>query len=317
MPSSQAFQSQVNVVQAPGIAGDFCSSNPRFSYLAGPGALVAGTAGLTVGRFAWVNYSGIDGDNAPGVANNFGPGPVAGFVHREKQALITAFLTEAGNVIPPGFDITLMSGGDFWVKNDGATQALPGMKAYANFADGTVTFSITGAPLTGSASGSIGPAPAGFTASINGNVLTVSAVSSGVLVPGMTVGGTAGVAAATKITAQLTGSVGAVGTYALNIPEQSVVSSAMSGTVGLLTVSGTVSGVLGVGSIITGTGVTVGTTITALGTGTGGAGTYYVDPSQTASLINITWTRNVETKWVCFSAGLAGELVKISSQPAG
>jgi hypothetical protein len=52
--------------------------------------------------------------------------------------------------------------------------------------------------------------------------------------------------------------------------------------------TGTPTGVIQVGMLITGTGVTVGTTITALGTGTGGAGTYTVSASQTVASTLIT-----------------------------
>lgn len=55
----------------------------------------------------------------------------------------------------------------------------------------------------------------------------------------------------------------------------------ISGTT--LTISAVSSGALAVGATITGTGVTAGTTITAFGTGTGGAGTYTVSASQTIS----------------------------------
>jgi hypothetical protein len=53
---------------------------------------------------------------------------------------------------------------------------------------------------------------------------------------------------------------------------------AISGTT--LTVASGVVGYLQIGSVITGTGVSTGTTITALGTGLGGAGTYTVNISQ-------------------------------------
>jgi hypothetical protein len=53
---------------------------------------------------------------------------------------------------------------------------------------------------------------------------------------------------------------------------------AISGTT--LTVTNSVVGILQVGSVIEGTGVAVGTIITALGTGIGGAGTYTVNISQ-------------------------------------
>lgn len=55
-----------------------------------------------------------------------------------------------------------------------------------------------------------------------------------------------------------------------------------------LTVSALTSGQLSVGSEISGTGITAGTYITALGTGLGGTGTYTVSASQTVSSTTIT-----------------------------
>lgn len=46
------FQTKVNRQQAPAIAGDFASANPRASMLATEGTLVAGVSGVTVGVFA-------------------------------------------------------------------------------------------------------------------------------------------------------------------------------------------------------------------------------------------------------------------------
>jgi hypothetical protein len=57
------------------------------------------------------------------------------------------------------------------------------------------------------------------------------------------------------------------------------VTGAISGTT--LTVSAVSSGTLSVGQAISGSGMTAGTRITALGTGTGGTGTYTVNNSQT------------------------------------
>lgn len=65
-----------------------------------------------------------------------------------------------------------------------------------------------------------------------------------------------------------------------------VVTGGISGTT--LTVSAVTNGVLAVGSFISGTGVTAGTYITALGSGTGGAGTYTVSASQTVASTTIT-----------------------------
>jgi hypothetical protein len=63
----------------------------------------------------------------------------------------------------------------------------------------------------------------------------------------------------------------------------------------VLTVGGTVTGTFAVGMKVTGTGVAVGTTIVALGTGTGGSGTYVVSISQAVSSTTITGTTLTDT----------------------
>ncbi|VWC89751.1 Tail fiber protein [Burkholderia aenigmatica] len=60
----------------------------------------------------------------------------------------------------------------------------------------------------------------------------------------------------------------------------------ISGTT--LTVTAVASGTVQVGQVLSGTGITSGTQILALGTGTGGVGTYTVSASQTASSTTIT-----------------------------
>jgi hypothetical protein len=77
-----------------------------------------------------------------------------------------------------------------------------------------------------------------------------------------------------------------------------------SGTIAgtLLTVTVVTSGQLYVGAVLSGVGITTGTTITALGTGLGGVGTYTVSPSQFATLrtINspVTVTVSTGSRWV-------------------
>ena len=62
--------------------------------------------------------------------------------------------------------------------------------------------------------------------------------------------------------------------------------STINGTT--LTVGGVVTGTFAVGQILSGTGVTAGTVITALGSGAGGAGTYTVSISQTVASTSIS-----------------------------
>ena len=135
------------------------------------------------------------------------------------------------------------------------------------------------------------PANAVFTGSISGTTLTVTAMSSGTIAAGQRLFGV-GVATETVITALGTGT-GGVGTYTVNVSQTvaseslssaavgAVVTGAIAGTT--LTVSAVTSGVLYLGQTIQGAGVTANTMITALGTGTGGAGTYTVSTSQTVA----------------------------------
>ena len=209
------FQTSVNTVPAPYVEGDQTTVNFAHTVNAGPGGLVAGPSGVTVGRFAWLASTYLDQDNAATIVNSFGVGPVTGFVRRDQQGLITTYLADSGMVIPNGFPVTLNSSGDFAVRNAGATQALVGQKAYANLATGAVTFAATASASVASGSASsIAAATSSVTGSIAGNVLTVSAVGSGTLYAGTTISGGATITG-TQIVSQLSGTTGGVGTYAL------------------------------------------------------------------------------------------------------
>jgi hypothetical protein len=310
------FQTSVQTVPAPAVAGDF-AANPRFSVDAGPGGLVAGPNGVTVGRFAWLSASSIDPNGAPTIANNFGSGPVGGFVHREQQGLITSFLADSGMVVPPGIMVTLMKGGSFWVKNEGTTEALFGQTCYAAFSNGAANFAGAAAPLTASGTASIAASTFSVTGVVSGNTLTVTAVGSGTVVNGATISGT-GVATGTQIVSQLSGTPGGIGVYTLSIPEQATTASeTIGGTYGTMTVTAIASGAYGVGDVLSGGTTSAGTTITALGTGTGGLGTYIVTPTQTVASATLTAALGVATKFVAMSAGAPGELIKISDHILG
>jgi hypothetical protein len=145
MPS---FRTIVNTQPAPAVEGDFCNTNPRFSVGAGPGGLVAGDSGVVVGRLAWLSFEEVDANDAAAIVNNFGSDSPAGFVHREQQGLITGYLQESSMLIPKGFQVSLLARAGLWALNNGGTQALPGMKTFANFADGTYPSLRPAAPGT-------------------------------------------------------------------------------------------------------------------------------------------------------------------------
>jgi len=145
------------------------------------------------------------------------------------------------------------------------------------------------------------PSAAVFTGVISGTTLTVTAITNGTIAINQALFGV-GVTQATVITALGTGT-GGVGTYTVNQSQTvastqmnsatvgAVVTGAISGTT--LTVSAVTSGTLVVGQTIQGSTVTAQTIITALGTGTGGAGTYTVNNSQTVTsrtLYGLNWS---------------------------
>lgn len=278
------FQTQVNLTPAPAVAGDFASSNPRASVLAGPNGLVAGVGGVNVGKFAWVGSDGI-------TVQSYGLAPNApnGFVHREQQALITAYLAESGNNVPEGFAITLHNQGDFWAKLTGANAAVVGSEIYADYATGEVTAvaASTGASATGSM-GSTNTAALGSTSTGTGSgtALTLSSVT-GLVSIGDKISGT-GVPAGTTIVSQTSGTPGGAGVY-----ETSVATTASAATItsyGVTVVVSATTGLISIGDTISGgAGFPVGATVVAQVSGTpGGAGTYTLSAPGTAYVASAT-----------------------------
>lgn len=318
------FPNQVQAFQAPGIPGDFASANPKYTRLAGPGALISGQGvidgvlvdGAVVGRFGWLSYEIADGDGAPAVVDTFGAGLPAGLVHRTQQGLITTYLGVATEYLQRGFQAELFAIVDMWVRNANASaQALPGMKAFARFSDGAALFAAAGAtPSGGASTASIAAATSSVEASIVGNVMYVASVNSGVVRPGTTL---TGGATGTKVVEQLLPlesgeALGGIGRYALSIPNQSVAQTTITGTYGILT-AGAVTGSYGVGQTLTGGTIAATTTITQQITGSPGAtGTYAVDVNTVVGSATLTSADSIETDFYCRSAGLAGEVVKIS-----
>ncbi len=304
------FQTQVNSGQAPAVAGDFASTNPRSMVLAGPGGLVSGLGGLTVGRFAWVNSGDLS------TTLNEGTGAPSGFVFRNQQASITTFLAEASNVIVEGQQVTLLKSGDVWVKNDGATTALVGQRAYANFADGKVSFAAAGAASTAVATGTIATGAGSATGTIQGNLMTLTGSLTGGFHVGCPVTGT-GVITGTKITRQVSGTPNGLGVYEVTPGYQDVESTTISETHGVFTAASGLTGTFEVGSVLSGTNVDDGNTIVEFGTGTGGLGTYFTSISETVGSTAITGTTNVDTQFVAATFGNPGDLIKISGPVIG
>lgn len=298
------FQKQVNIFPSPAVAGDFASSNPRATVLAGPGGLVAGALGVTVGKFAWVDDDGL-------TVLNHGTATRApnGFVHREQQALIQIYLDESAMNIPQGFPVTLHNEGDFWAKLAGDNAAVIGSAIYADYSNGDVC--AVAAPAGASVTATMG---ATFTASGSGTNLTVSAVT-GLISVGETLGTTTGITAGTTIVSQTSGTPGGAGVYVTSAA--TTISAATATSFGnRLNVTAVGSGVLEVGDAVSGSGIPSGAVVASQVSGTaGGVGIYTLDTAATAYAAStaVTAVGGVLTAFKAQSAAAVGELVKIST----
>jgi hypothetical protein len=123
-----SFQTKLNRDLPRGVAGDFASTNPRNSILAGEAALVAAEP-ITVGQFAFADLT------TGKVYASFVAGRVIGFVHRNNQAVV-ALGQAASMTIPTGKEVALFSAGDFYAVAPAVVA--PGAKVYALDADGAV-----------------------------------------------------------------------------------------------------------------------------------------------------------------------------------
>lgn len=310
------FQQSVNLQPAPAVAGDFASGNPRASVLAGPGGLVAGVGGVTVGKFAWVAADGV-------TVQSYGTAPNApnGFVHREQQALIVNYLAESSNNVPVGFPVTLHDAGDFWALVEGSVAATVGAAVYAIYGTGGVTIgsAATGAVVTGAmGSTNTGSLGSTFTATGTGTSLAVTALT-GYLAVGDEISGT-GVVAGTTIVGQVSGTTGAAGTYTTSAATTSAGDTVTSfGSTVKTTVT---ANKISIGETISGgAGFPVGATVLAQVSGTtGGAGVYTISApgtAYTASATGVTTFGNVLNVTAITSGTLAvGDPVSGSGIPA-
>lgn len=134
-----SFQATIKIQPAPGEAGDYYGANPRAVVLGSPGQFVAPAGGMIVGRMCWA-------DITSGLASQaYVSGYQVGFLHRENNAVITAFLGESVSVVNVGLPLALFSQGDFWGTFAGG--ANPGDKVYANPTTGALQTSNAGGAI--------------------------------------------------------------------------------------------------------------------------------------------------------------------------
>lgn len=275
------FQTQVNIQLAFGVAGALYDDSPM---RASRWALNSSNAANNlIGSTALTLVSADPGNSeASGVAQAGGSGMFVGILANTKTAVTSGTTGGALNptVALPNWAIQeAVSFGHLIVNLPGP--ANPGDKVCFDQSTGQL---------------STYPALASFTASLaqSTGILTVSAITAGFLQPGMILNGlgVSGVA----ITAYDAGA-GGTGTYytnytggAGNISSEAMTAKTLPpvaasfditgiSTSGVMTVSTVHSGNLGVGQVITGTGIPANTVITGFVSGEGGTGTYNVYPA--------------------------------------
>ena len=138
-----SFQTQVNITPALGQPGDFASANPYSTLPGEAGQYIAGTGGVGVGLFAWLQADGKS------FLNSGGAGIVPnGIIHRELNAQIVAFLAESGVTIQAGQVVNPHVKGDYFMVSTVAASVV-GNKAFANLATGAMQPGAAGAVIAG------------------------------------------------------------------------------------------------------------------------------------------------------------------------
>ena len=161
--------------------------------------------------------------------------------------------------------------GNFKFYNNTITNTVAG--SVSNFIEPTSTVSFTGSITPGTA--------VTFTGSATNGVLTVTTAPTGTgIVVGQLISGTT-LPAGVYITGNLTGTATSASSSWTISSATAQLTTTLTATPVILTVSAVASGTLFVGMTLSNGGIATGTYITALRTGTGSTGTYYVNPSQT------------------------------------
>jgi hypothetical protein len=163
--------------------------------------------------------------------------------------------------------------GNFRINSNNILNTVP--NAVSNFSQTTSSSTFT-ATIANSG-------PITFTASVSGNVLTVSsAPSGGTLAVGQCISG-GSIPAGTYIVSNTSGTgTSTSSTWTIsNYLTQSASTVTATPTVLTVATSPVPVGTIYKGMLLTGTGISTGTVITAFLTGTGAAGTYYISPNQT------------------------------------
>lgn len=132
------FQKSLQREPALGQEGGRASANVVRTYPTVYGRLVAGTGGLTIGKFAWVNDRAAENKTS-------GTTKPAGFAEAVNNSWILNYIDSVSMVVPPGYECSLAVEGDFYCipLND----ITAGMKVFASTKDGSIQGGEEGATI--------------------------------------------------------------------------------------------------------------------------------------------------------------------------
>ena len=138
-----AFQSSTQILRGVGKVGEPASTHPIIAFAGGPGAFVAGSAGVTIGSFVFQDATTLTEVTNVAPADTSVP---VGFVQNLGQAIIdygdsNSMLVRAGGEVSPKV------GGDFWAV--AAADATRGQAVFAKLTDGSITVGTDGATVSG------------------------------------------------------------------------------------------------------------------------------------------------------------------------
>lgn len=140
------FPNRVNYGPPLGMPGQRASVNPTRTAIPGELGHFAGSAGVVVGRFAWVQDDDVTVLNTPPSSSpNAAP---TGFVIRDQNNInLGSVLSQATMTLYAGNMVTLHTGGDYFAI--GSTGASRGQEVYASTTDGSIQTGPAGSPPQG------------------------------------------------------------------------------------------------------------------------------------------------------------------------
>lgn len=146
------FQNRVNYTWTAGFPGRWASENPRRIVIPGPNGFRAGTGGLTIARFAWVQPDGVTLLNSAPTATAGSGATATAVLSSSTVYTVSALAVNAGGTGYAVGDTETFTGGTATVSTIGASGAVTGVTIKTATAQSTDP-TATGVATTSSGAG--------------------------------------------------------------------------------------------------------------------------------------------------------------------